>query len=378
MENVLNSLPVALYVKDKNLEYTWANKNFIELCQVQSSEIGGRSAFDLFNEDVACLAHEHDIIVLERGETRIFDAEIQVGGKTKEARIIKLPVFTPKKTIAGIISLAFDRSHDSELNQELVKGLTSLKQQNEQLLIQNMDLEASLRYSEDNAASIIELAETKSLESEELRERTLDLESSLAFTEDQANQLAELAEQLDEQRRQIAEHNAQIERMMYRDDITGAHTRRYFFDRMPEVLEARKGAESKGALAMLDIDFFKSVNDKYGHLVGDDALRAFVEVVSKNLPEDAVFCRVGGEEFTILTPGIGMGQIRDFLEGVRQTVASHRIGCLNNVFKLTVSIGAVEINGKDDLLTLLNKADKALYKAKMTGRNQVVYYDESQ
>ena len=124
---------------------------------------------------------------------------------------------------------------------------------------------------------------------------------------------------------------------------------------------------------MMDIDYFKNINDTYGHLIGDRVLIWFTEICQKNLREYDVFARYGGEEFVALLPETDSQKAYEIAERVRSAIASTKMMFEDVNVSITASVGVVSIKSEDDLLLdkILDRADQALYRSKQTGRNQV-------
>ena len=126
------------------------------------------------------------------------------------------------------------------------------------------------------------------------------------------------------------------------------------------------------AIAILDIDKFKSINDGFGHAIGDETLVLFTQTVRSVLRQQDLFFRYGGEEFVILVKDVHCEQALVVLERCRAAIEARRFP---QVGKVTVSIGFADLDPKDHPLEALSKADKALYYAKQHGRNQVKSYE---
>jgi two-component system cell cycle response regulator len=133
------------------------------------------------------------------------------------------------------------------------------------------------------------------------------------------------------------------------------------------------------SLVMLDLDHFKRINDKYGHLAGDEVLRRFVDITQVCLRKEDLLVRYGGEEFCVLLPDETSQGALTMAERIRYAVehAAFRYG--RTLLPITVSAGVAELDHEADesLAELLSRADEALYAAKNTGRNRVVGYPEN-
>lgn len=165
----------------------------------------------------------------------------------------------------------------------------------------------------------------------------------------------------------------ELKRQAHIDFLTNASNRGHFM--MQAELELSRAIRygSSLSLLMLDIDFFKRVNDTHGHNAGDAVLKKMVEVCQENLREADVIGRMGGEEFSILLPETGKEEAAEAAERLRNALANTTVLLENGLpLHFTVSVGVVTRSSKDnDMDTLLGLADKALYEAKNTGRNKV-------
>jgi diguanylate cyclase (GGDEF)-like protein len=125
---------------------------------------------------------------------------------------------------------------------------------------------------------------------------------------------------------------------------------------------------------MVDIDYFKLVNDTYGHRVGDDALKQVAKALKLSVRKQDVVCRLGGEEFLVICPDVQASEVLRYAERLRENVAALSFyDTLGKKFKLTVSIGAAsKIPAVSTSEVLLQLADKRLYIAKENGRNRTV------
>lgn len=165
------------------------------------------------------------------------------------------------------------------------------------------------------------------------------------------------------------------------DGLTGLHNRQSFDERIKHfVLSAghdEKRAHASVApqcnsLALLDIDHFKMVNDKYGHLYGDEVLVQFSRLMSRSFRHQDMMFRYGGEEFALVMIGTSPEAAMPALESFRQALEAYefpQVGCK------TVSIGVAGISPGESVDTIINRADKALYYVKQNGRNQVSCYE---
>ncbi len=154
--------------------------------------------------------------------------------------------------------------------------------------------------------------------------------------------------------------------MVNRDFLTKAYNRRYFFSEIKSFYQQK----IPFAIAMLDIDHFKKVNDKYGHDIGDMVIIALANILKRNTKGADIVSRFGGEEFCIALRDIDKKRAIGFFAKIRKTIADHTINTNGKTIKFTVSIG-VSFSDGSDIEELIKRADSALYRAKNGGRNRV-------
>jgi diguanylate cyclase (GGDEF)-like protein len=168
-----------------------------------------------------------------------------------------------------------------------------------------------------------------------------------------------------------AKYHEEIYRMTIVDGLTQIHNKRYLFESLErEIIRARRHDRPLSAL-MFDIDFFKRINDHYGHLAGDYVLRELAEVVQARIRRDEVFARYGGEEFVIVLPETPLDGAQSLAESIRARVAEHRFVFQGEQIPVTISIGSALVGEGDTATELIQRADEKLYEAKRGGRNKV-------
>jgi diguanylate cyclase (GGDEF)-like protein len=169
-----------------------------------------------------------------------------------------------------------------------------------------------------------------------------------------------------------------LEKLATMDVLTQVFNRRYFLEAAETNIKRAARLKQPLALALMDIDHFKNINDTFGHPAGDQALIAFAKICQENIREFDVFARFGGEEFALLMPGIGSKQASQVVERLRLIVSESTLDLDLHSVSITVSLGIADLAGEHDTLDLiLHRADQALYAAKQSGRNRVVVWQES-
>ena len=162
------------------------------------------------------------------------------------------------------------------------------------------------------------------------------------------------------------------------DSMTGLFNR-HWLDEVLERQTTRCAAEgSTFSLILMDIDHFKQINDRYGHLVGDDALKTIASHLHNCTRPIDLAARFGGDEFAVMLPGVGIAEAKFISERMREEIERDDILCSFGGLRLTVSLGIAELENHDSPADLLDKADRALYEAKHRGRNCAVSASELQ
>jgi diguanylate cyclase (GGDEF)-like protein len=183
--------------------------------------------------------------------------------------------------------------------------------------------------------------------------------------------LSNLRAELGRQKIELQQALARIAEIAHRDDLTGLFNRR----RMGELLDAQQVNAARGegfAVAIVDLDKFKSINDTYGHAVGDIVLKQFAERAKAVLREGDVLARWGGEEFLLLITTNEPATALAVAERLRQHIASTSVVLPDgNAIRYTVSIGLAPHHADESTPSIIERADSALYRAKSSGRDRV-------
>ena len=204
---------------------------------------------------------------------------------------------------------------------------------------------------------------------------TLD---ELSLVEHMNEQLLDMIAELETAKANVEEHNRALKYAADHDQLSGALTRRAFLERAQLQFSIGTGSRAEGSCMMIDLDHFKSINDRYGHLVGDRALERVSAILKKNVDEGDLVCRYGGEEFCVLVAGSaqrGQSIAETFRRMIEATCGRDVIP--GEGVRITASFGISSLEaGAATLSELIAHADKALYQAKGMGRNRVCRYEE--
>jgi diguanylate cyclase (GGDEF)-like protein len=178
---------------------------------------------------------------------------------------------------------------------------------------------------------------------------------------------------LEDSEREIKNKNEELNRLAARDPLSGCLNRRAFFATL-DPLYAK--VESEGMVLsclMLDIDLFKTVNDRFGHDVGDKVIKWVAETIQSNVGDSGFVCRYGGEEFCVVLPSLGVFQANGVAQQIRRSIEENASVRFGRELQVTISIGLSSVHfGAKTAADLVTQADQALYTAKAAGRNRVV------
>ena len=173
---------------------------------------------------------------------------------------------------------------------------------------------------------------------------------------------------------ELEEAKQQLKEQANRDYLTGLYNRRYFNEVAQELIAIAKREDKPLSIVMMDIDKFKTINDTYGHSVGDDVIKRLSTTVLDNIRESDILSRLGGEEFVLLLPFTDKEGATKIAQKIRQSIANQELITEDgDLVAFTVSLGVASLLPTDiNIEQSLKRADNALYKAKQNGRNQVI------
>lgn len=167
-----------------------------------------------------------------------------------------------------------------------------------------------------------------------------------------------------------------LEKLAITDPLTGVFNRRHLLELAEQEFNRVSRYGSPLSVLMIDADYFKQVNDNYGHAVGDETLKAIAQLTQNLLRKVDCFGRIGGEEFLAFLPETQISQAIKVAERICKSIGSFRIKIDQQNIQITVSIGVATYEAPDRKIDdILKRADEALYEAKRRGRNQVVVYE---
>lgn len=256
--------------------------------------------------------------------------------------------------ILAALSIIFNYIVTQYFSSTITKPLTYLMQQMQRVSKGELDIAVEVRSSDEVG-----------LLAKNFKQMTKDLKTS-------KDDLQNLNRDLEQK---VADRTKQLEELTIKDPLTGAYNRRYFDQKLLEEIQRSKRTNSPIGLLYLDIDHFKKYNDQNGHPEGDQLLINFVKTIKSVVRNHDFFCRLGGEEFCIVTVNTELNGLKVFAEKVRNQVytTDFKFGEKQPMGRLSCSIGVSMFpDFADGPESLVKSADEALYHAKQGGRNRWV------
>ena len=406
---VVNQTGAFIYSKDLNGCYSYANQLVLDLVGLSLSELIGKQDHDFFDEASCKVLAKNDELVLKQGQT-IEKEEVYVvktNGETRTSLSVKKPLRDSDGQITGLFGISTDitKRKRMEISVNEQKEFLDAVLNNVDALIYMKDENRVFRYANSRTAGLF------SIQPHEVIGKT----DSELMPQDVADNLWVLDQKVfDTNKKQTGEEilpnmkgqtkhylttkipfklddgtdtsiaystditelyllKEKLQRQAITDSLTGLYNRRYFNDQCEREYSRCNRTGSTMSIIVIDIDYFKSINDKFGHPVGDVVLREVSKIYKSCLRKENILCRIGGEEFAILLPDTTQEAATVLAERIRQTQEKKAIiGKWKIAIKPTISLGVSALLPEDKAFNdLLSRADRALYKAKKKGRNQV-------
>ncbi|MGK0248417.1 MAG: diguanylate cyclase (GGDEF)-like protein [Oleispira sp.] len=179
-----------------------------------------------------------------------------------------------------------------------------------------------------------------------------------------------LQERLTHSSQELTSALMKIKALAITDELTGLYNRRHLFDHLDKQRAIANREGSNFVLAFVDLDKFKSINDQFGHQIGDDVLRQFSDLLQESIREVDIVARYGGEEFVLLLNGVGIETAAVVVERIRCAVEGLQFS--EQKLAMTISVGITEYRAPETAKETLDRADEFLSRAKQDGRNRVV------
>lgn len=410
LRTILNEIGAYIYTKDTDGCYTFANDLVLELFNTEFDDVIGKDDSHFFDLEISNELKRNDACVLEHGQV-IEKEELNIIKATGETRIywtVKKPLYDKEENIVGMCGISTDITERKKLEQELEDKRNLLN-----IILDNMDAYIYMKddkrvfkyvnskvvkvFGYESADDILGKKDTDIVPLDvadsfwEMDRKVFDSLEKHAGEEIFPNEKGELRHywsiklpyilengkksligfSTDITELQILKEELKIQAIT--DYLTGAYNRRHFVKTCEAEFERSRRHDLDLSIIMLDIDFFKSINDKYGHLIGDEVLKELTKRCNDLIRAEDTFYRIGGEEFAIILPHTTIKEAEQLANRIKEYQDKHLvIGNFEGEIKITFSIGISSIYKSDkDYEEIFSRADDALYKAKDSGRNKI-------
>jgi diguanylate cyclase (GGDEF)-like protein len=236
----------------------------------------------------------------------------------------------------------------------------------EKFLTQENELRIQLiedRFASEREQQTIEIYRLKTIELAEAQEELKLLVEALKQADLRQSVLLE----------QLAEKNAELERLAKEDALTGLYNRRYIDQLMHQAFQEAQANKGKLTIGILDLDYFKKINDTFSHQVGDKVLKTVAQLIKARIGKEGMAGRYGGEEFVLVFPHVSLDRAAIIADTVRRTIETHNWTLIHSKLTVTISIGLCADTSLPSFEKMIAHADEKLYEAKKNGRNQLRY-----
>ena len=320
-KNLLDSIPDPVFMKDENLKWIYGNPVILNLYSIDKDNYVGKTEDQLLPAEFAesCMESDRKAVAkgtISKSEEQARDDE----GTLHYFEVFKVPSYDKDNgEFKGLIGVGRDITKRKETQEALEEENRKRKEHEEKL----------------------------------------------------ANLTATLEEKVTLRTRQLEEEKRKAVQLSYVDTLTQLNNRRAYYEQSLAVDTHARTMHTHYAVILLDIDYFKKINDTHGHAIGDEVLKSLANVLKKNLREDDIEGRVGGEEFAITLVDTTLTEATVIAEKLCDAIANIQLENFEEV-SITASFGVTEYHKESaHFEDILSKADEALYHAKVSGRNSV-------
>jgi diguanylate cyclase (GGDEF)-like protein/PAS domain S-box-containing protein len=410
MTYALDNIGAYVFIKDINGCYTYVNKLARELFHCNLEDIIGHNDSHFFSADTVANIYQNDQQVLLNGQ-KIEGEEVLNPNSLSERRVyatVKIPLYDNSGKVRGLCGISTDITERKQIEETL--------SHNQALLTTVLDNIGACIYMKSPDGRYLYVNAATALLHNIRPEQLIGLTDAKFFTVDSITNFKILDEQALSTKSKVAGMEIfhliaqepryywsvkvtlqcangetyailgmstditerkrledELLRLATTDELTNLNNRRHFLTLAEQTLNRSRRYREPLALCMCDIDFFKNINDTFGHTIGDQVLQQVAEIIRNTLRDTDIAGRIGGEEFAIMLVQTSLANAQEVAERLRQNIEnSHIVLEDGHLVPLTISIGiAIPSYPVETLATLLQHADHALYQAKRSGRNQV-------
>lgn len=404
-EAILDHMPGLVFYKDRNNAFIRVNKYVAEAYGLTKAELEGKNLNEIYSPEQADAYYQDDLVVMESGQPRL---NIVEKWETKDGlrwlNTSKIPFRDEDGGIIGIIGISFDITERIDAENQVKVFQKAVEQSPSAIVITEPDGAISyvnqaflavtgysweevrgknsriLKYNKEAKIDFQNLWETIRSGQDwqgvfQNRKKNGQLYWERAIIAPLFDENGKLFKYIGIKQDITREHQTRLEmeKLYNVDMLTRVFNRRSFFAQAEQRFNQYQAEPVEAAVLMLDIDFFKQINDTFGHAGGDQALRCFTDICKKNVRKTDLIGRIGGEEFAIYLDQTGFDDALLLAQRLRASVAANELVLdTGAVVRYTVSIGLAMPGPTDQKFDdVLKRADTALYAAKNNGRNRV-------
>ena len=264
------------------------------------------------------------------------------------------------------------------------QAVTSSLAENDVNLQKHHELNVQLNNKLGEISSSVEISDSLIEMKDEISQKLLVIasiiEKKVDVEQDSHKRLEDKLKAMEEKVKKLDAESKNFERKLHKqiqknltDPLTKLGNRAAFDEAMNKAISEFQASAKSSAIVVMDLDNFKTINDTYGHNAGDKTLQVIAKTLQASASKDAFIARYGGEEFVLIYPNTDEPGLVKELNTVRQKIARLPFKFKNKKVSITVSIGATHVQPGDNVFVSFERADNAMYQAKTTGKNQVVY-----
>lgn len=409
MSALLDNIDAYVFTKDLDGKYVYVNADVADLFQTPIDNIIGKDDSHFFDLEKSDQLLQNDLKVI-KNQVSIESEEVNVvksTGQVHTYKSIKKPLFNNDGKVIGLCGISTDITEQKklELENREQKHLLDVILNNVDAYIYMKDDERHFRYVNSRVAEIFGLPAEEIIGKRDVDVIPQEVADHFWQTDKQVFEgnkkivINEVSLGPDNQEHhyisikvpcdfkegsktligfstdvtELYQLKEKFKQLANTDELTGLYNRRYFFDNAKREFNRAVRHQQELAVISIDVDYFKAINDKYGHPVGDQALKKIAELITPTIRAEDTFARLGGEEFSILLPNTSRTQCQQAANRLRDLLDTNTILLEKDIeLDIKISVGVSIIKATDtSFQDLYSRSDIALYKAKSIGRNQV-------
>jgi diguanylate cyclase (GGDEF)-like protein/PAS domain S-box-containing protein len=419
LKTMLDHVGTYIFAKDLEGRYTYVNQLVCDLFGLKNDEILGKDDSHFFSFEESNDLRENDRRVMSEGIVIATEERniVKETGETRYFQIVKSPLYNGQNQVCGMFGVATDVTERKQLELELkakqelldciinnIDAYLYLKDNNNCFLYANPKTQDLLQQpltsligktgseflpeeiAETFVASDLQVLNTGEKSCQEviytlpdgstrsfwstkipMKDASGEVTRIINLSTD-ITELVNLRSRLQEQLRSESRLRKEKEKMAFTDPLTGIYNRLKLNEALEYEVSRAQRYQLDLCVILIDIDLFKEVNDRHGHLVGDSVLVEFAKILQQNVRKPDIVGRWGGEEFIVICPETNLNGALTLAQNLKSCIEEHRFDIVK---QKTASLGVAGFRNKDSVERLLSRADEALYLAKQKGRNRV-------